>query len=106
MSVVYSTDGLDLLQEAGDYNTIFILADFSGESFHRLHRAGARIVGPPVIIKCAFNDEVRVFFNSFSQILAFHYKILDHRNLNMQPTIYEHKTYFFPIEKFLRDVYN
>lgn len=58
MPVEYSDLGLEYLHEAGDYNTVFVLDNFNGDVFHRLHRAGARIMGPPVIIKSAMHDEV------------------------------------------------
>ena len=58
MEVVYSDTGLEHLNEVGDYDTVFVLAAFSGDVFHRLHRAGARIMGPPVLIKCGQLGEV------------------------------------------------
>ena len=57
MEVKFSETGLEFLDEFEE-DDVFILEDFESESFHKLHRAGARIVGPPVIIRCVQTGEV------------------------------------------------
>ena len=54
-----SDDGLDCIQTASECETLFILGDFEGEMYHKLHRAEARIIGPPVILGCKRNKQVR-----------------------------------------------
>lgn len=58
MPVEYSDTGFEFLREA-DEDTVFVLDNFEGDIFTRLHRAGARIMGPPVLNRCAKNDEVK-----------------------------------------------
>ena len=57
MPVEYSDTGFEYLTEA-DEDTVFVLDNFEGDIFTRLHRAGARIMGPAVLNKCAKNNEV------------------------------------------------
>ena len=57
MPVEYSDTGFEHLTEA-DEDTVFVLDNFEGDIFSRLHRAGARIMGPAVLNKCANNNEV------------------------------------------------
>ncbi|XP_064615176.1 protein ECT2-like [Liolophura sinensis] len=51
--VTFSNTGLEHIAEAGTDDLLFVIGDFQDEVFHKLHRAEARIVGPPVVIKCA-----------------------------------------------------
>ena len=39
--------------------TVFILENFEGAVFHKLHKGEAWIVGPPVILQCAKDVKVR-----------------------------------------------
>ena len=55
--MIYSDTGLEYINEV-DYDTVFIIDNFDGDLFMRLHKAGCRILGPPVIIRCATLDEV------------------------------------------------
>ncbi len=55
--VRYSDTGLEHMHEADPYQTVFVLDKFDGDIFHRLHRAHCRILGPPVIIQCAQNEQ-------------------------------------------------
>ena len=41
-----------------DDDTVFVVENFDGDVFQQLHRARCRIVGPPVIIKCARDRQV------------------------------------------------
>ena len=66
MPVEYSDTGFEHIPEA-DEDTIFVLDNFEGDIFIRLHRAGVRIMGPPVIIRCAQENEVGIWFDA-SQI--------------------------------------
>ena len=59
MPVEYSDTGFEHIPEA-DEETIFVLDNFEGDIFIRLHRAGVRIMGPPVIIRCAHENEVLI----------------------------------------------
>ena len=72
--VEYSDTGLEYLNECDDYDTIFILDNFESELFFRLHRAGARIMGPPVIIKTAENEDVSTMVSSYESwyCIMFH----------------------------------
>ena len=40
-------------------DTVFILENFEGPVFHKLHKGEAWIVGPPVILQCAKDVKVR-----------------------------------------------
>nr|AUG84409.1 ECT2 [Platynereis dumerilii] len=51
--VEQSDTGLEYLREALDDDTVFIMDNFDGQLFQQLHSAGARIMGPAVIIKNA-----------------------------------------------------
>ena len=53
-----SEDGLDCVHAASHCETLFVLAQFEGERYHKLHRAEARIIGPPVILGCKRNKQV------------------------------------------------
>ena len=57
--VKMSEDGLDCIQTASECETLFVLADFEGETYHKLHRAEARLIGPPVILGCKQNKQVQ-----------------------------------------------
>jgi hypothetical protein len=56
--VVTSEDGLDYVQSASECETLFVLTEFEGDRYHKLHRAEARIIGPPVILGCKRNKQV------------------------------------------------
>lgn len=53
-----SETGCEYIQDASEYDLVFVLSAFEGEVFEKLHKADVRIVGPPVIIKCARDDIV------------------------------------------------
>ncbi|KAL5004653.1 hypothetical protein ScPMuIL_018109 [Solemya velum] len=52
-----SETGLEYVHEAAEFETIFVLSSFEGEVYHKLHRAEARLMGPPILMKCARNGE-------------------------------------------------
>lgn len=54
--VRYSDTGFEHMNDA-DYDTIFIVDNFDGDIYNRLHKEGCRILGPPVIIRCSQNNE-------------------------------------------------
>ncbi|XP_076454134.1 protein ECT2-like [Babylonia areolata] len=56
--VTTSDTGLECIQTASECETLFVLTDFEGEKYHKLHRAEARIIGPPVILGCKRNAQV------------------------------------------------
>ena len=41
-----------------DDDTVFVIENFDGDVFQQLRRGRCRILGPPVIIKCARGGEV------------------------------------------------
>lgn len=53
-----SEDGLEFVQAASQQETLFVLSSFAGEVYHKLHRAEARIIGPPVILSCKRDNQV------------------------------------------------
>ena len=55
--VEYCESAMDYLKADTDFDTVFVLDSFEGTAYHTLHRSGARIMAPPVIIRCAANDE-------------------------------------------------
>lgn len=59
-----SDDGLEFVQTASEYETVFVLASFEGEVYHKLHRAEARIVGPSVILSLKNKGQVQCFLIS------------------------------------------
>ncbi|KAL8598805.1 hypothetical protein ACOMHN_015384 [Nucella lapillus] len=55
---VHASDtGLDFVQSASECETVFVLSEFEGETYHKLHRAEARIIGPPVVLDCRKNTQ-------------------------------------------------
>nr|KAG5708214.1 hypothetical protein BaRGS_021148 [Batillaria attramentaria] len=58
IAVETSGDGLEFVQAASAQETLFVLSDFEGEVYHKLHRAEARIIGPPVILSCKRDNQV------------------------------------------------
>ncbi|XP_070173283.1 protein ECT2-like [Littorina saxatilis] len=56
--VLTSEDGLDFVQSASECETLFVLSAFEGDIYHKLHRAEARIIGPPVVLACKQNKQV------------------------------------------------
>lgn len=61
----YSDTGFEHMNDA-DYDTIFIVDNFDGDIYNRLHKEGCRILGPPVIIRCSQNNEVSMDGNMLS----------------------------------------
>jgi len=56
--VCESETGEEFIQHTTEFDCVFVLEDFKDEIFNKLHKADVRIVGPPVIIKCAREDQV------------------------------------------------
>ncbi|XP_006824711.1 protein ECT2-like, partial [Saccoglossus kowalevskii] len=57
-TVVYSTNGLEYIDDAADkYDTVFVFNNFEGRDYDCLHKMDHRIMGPPVILKCANSKE-------------------------------------------------
>ncbi|RUS82304.1 hypothetical protein EGW08_009936, partial [Elysia chlorotica] len=52
VEVLLTETGLELVKDAGECETSFVLANFEGEVFDKLRRAQVRIVGPTVVHKC------------------------------------------------------
>ncbi|XP_033759920.1 protein ECT2-like isoform X1 [Pecten maximus] len=50
-----SDTGLDLIRRASEIESVFILNVFEGEVYHKLLKAEARIIGPPIVFQCAKN---------------------------------------------------
>ncbi len=69
MPVIYSDTGFEYMHEAQDEDTVFVMDKFDGDIFIKLHHAGARIVGPPVVIKAAMTEGVSTIsqYNSITQ---------------------------------------
>jgi len=59
--VVESDTGQEHVAYTGEYDCVFVLEDFKGETFDTLHKADVRIVGAPVILLCAKEKQVSVF---------------------------------------------
>ena len=57
--IIFSDTGLEYIN-VNDYDTVFVMDKFEGDIFMRLHKAGCRIIGPPVVIKCAKNKMVSI----------------------------------------------
>lgn len=58
MEVFESGSGDEYIQDTSEFDCVFVLSDFKDEVFDKLHKADVRIVGPPVIIKCARDNQV------------------------------------------------
>ncbi|KAL4608161.1 protein ECT2-like isoform X2 [Arapaima gigas] len=43
--------------ENAEFETVFVLKDFGGPDFDHLHKNDHRIVGPPVVLRCAGREE-------------------------------------------------
>ncbi|BFZ06676.1 hypothetical protein BsWGS_09714 [Bradybaena similaris] len=50
--VLQSETGLDFVKDASECEISFVVANFEGELFSKLHRAQVRIIGPQVLKKC------------------------------------------------------
>lgn len=59
--VFESETGTDYIQDTTEFDCVFVLSEFKGEVFDALHKADVRIVGPPVIIRCAKESQVTSF---------------------------------------------
>ncbi|ESO86405.1 hypothetical protein LOTGIDRAFT_61738, partial [Lottia gigantea] len=57
VEIVKSDTGLEYIQDAGEYETIFVVSSFEGDVYQKLHRGEARILGPSSVIKCSKNKE-------------------------------------------------
>ncbi|XP_071084886.1 protein ECT2-like isoform X1 [Haliotis cracherodii] len=55
--VVSSPTGLEFVPDAGEYDTVFVLSCFEGDIYNKLHKAEARILGPPAIIRAVTANE-------------------------------------------------
>ena len=64
LSFVESEDGLDYIQDASEWDTVFVLENFEGPVFHKLHKGEAWIVGPPVIFQCVRDKKVCTEFTN------------------------------------------
>lgn len=53
-----SDDGCDFISDTKEFDCVFVVSEFKGEVFRKLHEADVRIVGPPVVIKCARDNQV------------------------------------------------
>ncbi|KAH9491795.1 Protein T2, partial [Bulinus truncatus] len=54
VSEIYNSEtGLEFVKDACECEMSFVLANFEGELFIKLHRAQVRIIGPPIIHRCA-----------------------------------------------------
>ncbi|GIY99693.1 protein ECT2 [Caerostris extrusa] len=54
--IIYSSSGLELINQGGDFTTIYILEEFEGDVFTSLHKAGQRILGPTTVMQYAKKD--------------------------------------------------
>lgn len=54
--VLYSDTGFEYMTDTDD-DTVFVVENFDGDIFQQLRRGRCRILGPPVIIKCARDKE-------------------------------------------------
>ncbi|XP_041358738.1 protein ECT2-like [Gigantopelta aegis] len=59
--IVNSETGLEHVQDASEFETMFILTSFEGDVYHKLHRAEARILGPAAVISSIRNNETLPF---------------------------------------------
>ncbi|XP_052217057.1 protein ECT2-like isoform X1 [Dreissena polymorpha] len=64
--VFESETGSEYVADTTEFDTIFVLDEFKGDVFEQLRKADVRIVGPPVIIKCA-TDKQPIPYNSRPQ---------------------------------------
>ena len=56
--VVNSDTGEEYINDVDDYENIFVVTNFKEKEFEALDRADVRIIGPPVVIKCARDNQV------------------------------------------------
>ncbi|XP_045200186.2 protein ECT2-like isoform X2 [Mercenaria mercenaria] len=61
-----SETGYEYIADASEFDLVFVLSEFKGEVFDKLHKADVRIVGPPVILRCA-RDNLPIPYNSRPQ---------------------------------------
>ncbi|GFT90886.1 protein ECT2 [Nephila pilipes] len=57
LPIVYSSSGLELINQGGEFTTIYVLEEFEGDVFSSLHKAGQRILGPTTVMQYAKKDE-------------------------------------------------
>lgn len=67
--VLQSETGLDFVKDASECEISFVVANFEGELFSKLHRAQVRIIGPQVLKKCVQDGIVSTFFLA---VMLFH----------------------------------
>ena len=60
--VVNSDTGQEYINDVDDYENIFVVTNFKEKEFEALDRADVRIIGPPVVIKCARDNQVRILW--------------------------------------------
>ena len=58
--VVESETGLEYVGDVKDHENVFVVANFREEVFQNLDKAEVRIIGPPVVIKSARDNEVSI----------------------------------------------
>lgn len=44
--------------ESPEFETVFVIADFQDSIFNKLYKADCRILGPPIVLRCAQKGEV------------------------------------------------
>ena len=60
--VVNSETGQEYINDVDDYENIFVVTNFKEKEFEALDRADVRIIGPPVVIKCARDNQVKILW--------------------------------------------
>ncbi|KAF8767592.1 Protein ECT2 like protein [Argiope bruennichi] len=57
LPIIYSSNGLELIDQGGDFTNIYVLEEFEGDVFTSLHKAGQRILGPTTVMQYAKKNE-------------------------------------------------
>lgn len=58
LPVVFSDTGLEFIQSKDNFESLFVIDNFTSDAFQKLHKSHCKIVGPAVIISCAHTSEV------------------------------------------------
>ncbi|XP_071034057.1 protein ECT2 [Parasteatoda tepidariorum] len=57
LPVVFSCNGLEYINQGAEFNTIYVLDEFEGDTFYSLNKAGQRILGPTTVMQYAKKNE-------------------------------------------------
>ncbi|XP_035205764.1 protein ECT2-like isoform X2 [Stegodyphus dumicola] len=57
LPIVYSSSGVEFINQGAEFTTIYILDEFEGDTYTSLHKAGQRILGPTTVMQYAKKNE-------------------------------------------------